>query len=350
MPLFLDLHKAGDYETKPTVEEIKKNHIADLSVQKKYGVRFIQYWINEDQGMVFCLMEGPDKESCAAVHREAHGNMPCNVIELKGGDYKIYMGEEGKANQFDIVENSDGTFDSGTRIFIAVELLPLENISASYKIIRDAFTTFHGREISYPSDLVLAVFNSAHQAAGWATTILKQLKKIKKTEVQIGISAGYPITDKHNFFEAGVNLAHRLCDVAIDGHVFVAANVKGLSGTSFENDKTDTVRIITLQEEKFLNRLLDIIQPSLDQPDFNVEDICKQIGISRPQLYRKIVSLTGMAPNNFIKELRLKKAFRLIKRNKGNIAEVAYETGFNNPSYFSTVFQRRFGILPSQLS
>ena len=350
MPLFLDLHKAGDYEAKPTAEEIKKNHIADLSVQKKYGVRFIQYWINEDQGMVFCLMEGPDKESCAAVHREAHGNMPCNIIELKGGDYKIYLGEEGKANQFDIVENSDGTFDSGTRIFIAVDLLSVESISPSYKIIRDAFTTFHGREISHPGDRLLVVFNSAQQAARCAATILKQLKKINRTEVQIGICAGYPLTDKDNFFEAGVNLAHRHCDVAIDGHVFVSANVKGLSGTSFENDKSDTFRIITPEEEKFITRLLNIIHPSLDQPDFNVDSICKQIGISRAQLYRKVVSLTGMAPNNFVKELRLKKAVRLIRRNKGNIAQVAYETGFNNPSYFSTIFQRRFGVLPSQLS
>jgi AraC-like DNA-binding protein len=350
MPLFLDLHKAGDYEAKPTAEEIKKNHIADLSVQEKYGVRFIQYWINEDQGMVFCLMEGPDKESCAAVHREAHGNMPCNVIELKGGDYKTYLGEEGKANQFDIVENPDGTFDSGTRIFISIDLLPLENPSASYNIIRDAFTTFYGREISHPGDRLLAVFNSAHQATGCAATILKRLKEIKKTDVQIGIGAGYPLTDKDNFFEAGVNLAHRHCDVAIDGHVFVAANVKGLSGTSFESHKSDAFKIITVEEEKFINRLLDIIQPSLDQPDLNVDGICKQIGISRAQLYRKLVSITGMAPNNFIKELRLKKAVRLIKRNKGNIAQVAYECGFNNPSYFSTIFQRRFGILPSELS
>jgi AraC-like DNA-binding protein len=147
-----------------------------------------------------------------------------------------------------------------------------------------------------------------------------------------------------------VNLAHRYCDVAIDGHVFVAANVKGLSGTSFESHKSDAFKIITVEEEKFINRLLDIIQPSLDQPDLNVDGICRQIGISRAQLYRKLVSITGMAPNNFIKELRLKKAVRLIKRNKGNIAQVAYECGFNNPSYFSTIFQRRFGILPSELS
>jgi Protein of unknown function (DUF4242) len=86
MPLFMDLHKAEDYDAKPTVEDIKKNHIADLAVQEKYGVKFLQYWINEDAGLVFCLMEAPDKESCAAVHREAHGAMPCNIIELQGGD------------------------------------------------------------------------------------------------------------------------------------------------------------------------------------------------------------------------------------------------------------------------
>ena len=64
MPLFMDLHKASDYDTMPTVEDIKKNHIADLAVQHKYGVKFIQYWINEEAGMVFCLMEAPNKEAC----------------------------------------------------------------------------------------------------------------------------------------------------------------------------------------------------------------------------------------------------------------------------------------------
>ena len=141
MPLFMDLHKASDYEVKPTVDDIKRNHIADLEVQGKYGVKFLQYWINEDAGLVFCLMEAPDKESCIAVHREAHGAMPCNVIELKGGDYMTFIGDENRVNQFDIVENEDGTVDAGYRIIMVVDTISLSRYDALQAQIQDIAVT-----------------------------------------------------------------------------------------------------------------------------------------------------------------------------------------------------------------
>src|SRR5688572_28180422 len=150
MPLFMDLHKASDYDVKPTVEEIKQNHIADLEVQHKYGVKFLQYWINEEAGLVFCLMEGPDKESCAAVHREAHGNMPCNVIELQGGDYRTYMGEESKANEFDIVERTDGTLDTGYRIILVVDLILIDTTELPEKDIDQFIIKYGGRPVNRP--------------------------------------------------------------------------------------------------------------------------------------------------------------------------------------------------------
>src|SRR5687768_17028111 len=88
MPLFMDFHKG----LSTSAEEVKKAHIADEAVQSKYGVIYHQFWINEEEGTVFCLMEGPDKESCAAVHREAHGNMACSIVEVNPGWYKLFMG------------------------------------------------------------------------------------------------------------------------------------------------------------------------------------------------------------------------------------------------------------------
>ena len=63
---------------------------------------------------------------------------------------------------------------------------------------------------------------------------------------------------------------------------------------------------------------------------------------------RKIRELTGYSPNNFIREIRLQNALKLIESQKGNISEIGYETGFNNPSYFSKCFKRKFGVLPSE--
>jgi AraC-like DNA-binding protein len=343
----MDLHKASDYEAMPTVDEIKQNHIADLAVQKKYGVRFIQYWINEDDGMVFCLMEAPDKDACAAVHREAHGNMPCNVIELKGGDYETFMGAAGKANKFDIVENPDGTPDNGIRTLIVVEIVTSSNVSVSLKIIEDAFKTFNGRVVDHRGDRLTAAFNSAASAMRCALGLLGEVKKKDgNAELQVGVNAGHPLTENDAFFETARKRANRLCDIAVNDQLVVSSSAQELTGETAKKDHS-RIRTLTIQEERFLDRLLDIMEADLGHADCHIETICKKIGMSRAQLYRKVTSLTGMAPNNFLKELRLKRALRLLKKKHGNIAEVAYESGFSNPSYFTSIFHKRFNLLPS---
>ena len=343
MPLFLDLHKASDFEKKPTVDDIKNAHIADLAIQSNYGVRFIQYWINEEDGLVFCMMEAPDKEACAAVHAAAHGNMPCNVIELKGGDYQTFMGDQ-NANEFDIVENPNGSLDTGCRILLAVEFLTASEVIPLNRKIKEVVLSFQGREVNHAGERIIAVFNSGDDAINCASEILNGFTADATTEVQIGIHAGDPLTEKDNFFEAVLQFTNRLCDIAANRQAVISSKVKNMATHSFNEN---CMRSITQPDEKLLNRLLDTVEPTIDSTGFNIEDIGKNIGLSRAQAYRKITSLTGRSPNNFVKELRLKKAFRLIKREYGNISEVAYESGFSNPSYFSTVFQKRFGVLPS---
>jgi AraC-like DNA-binding protein len=80
-----------------------------------------------------------------------------------------------------------------------------------------------------------------------------------------------------------------------------------------------------------------------------VASICKDIGISRPQLYRKITALTGRAPNDFLRDLRLEKSLALLKQRTRNISQIALEVGYSNPSYFSKCFAEKFGCLPSEV-
>jgi hypothetical protein len=76
-----------DYHIFPliTIEDVKLAHIADQAVQDKYGVTYHQFWVNEEAGTFFCLMEGLDKETCAMVHRKAHGNVACALVEAESG-------------------------------------------------------------------------------------------------------------------------------------------------------------------------------------------------------------------------------------------------------------------------
>jgi AraC-like DNA-binding protein len=72
------------------------------------------------------------------------------------------------------------------------------------------------------------------------------------------------------------------------------------------------------------------------------------MGVSRPQLYRKTLSLTGRSPIDLISALRMVKAMSLMKSNFGNVSEIALEVGYHNPSYFAKCFQKNFGCPPSE--
>jgi hypothetical protein len=82
MPLFLDIHHHIDGLT---AEAVAGAHKRDLEVQTKYGVKYLKYWFDEGSGKVFCLVEAPNKEAAETVHREAHGLLADEIVEVKEG-------------------------------------------------------------------------------------------------------------------------------------------------------------------------------------------------------------------------------------------------------------------------
>lgn len=80
--LYMDIHKNVDGLT---AEGIMSAHQKDLEVQKKYGVNYLKYWYNEESGTVFCLVDAPSKEAAATVHKEAHGLVADEIIEVSQG-------------------------------------------------------------------------------------------------------------------------------------------------------------------------------------------------------------------------------------------------------------------------
>ena len=82
MPLYMDIHKNVEGLT---AEAVIEAHRKDLETQKKHGVKYLKYWYNEDDGTVFCLSEAPNKEAAEAVHREAHGLVADEIIQVNEG-------------------------------------------------------------------------------------------------------------------------------------------------------------------------------------------------------------------------------------------------------------------------
>lgn len=103
----------------------------------------------------------------------------------------------------------------------------------------------------------------------------------------------------------------------------------------------------TKRREDFLERLLLHIRKNLSSPELNVEELSRQMGLSRVQLYRKVSSLTGISPVELIRNTRLEAAARHLKEGNENVTQVMYEVGINSPSHFTASFRKLFGLNPS---
>jgi AraC-like DNA-binding protein len=91
-----------------------------------------------------------------------------------------------------------------------------------------------------------------------------------------------------------------------------------------------------------------VINSNLDNPEFNVNLLAEGLYISRTQLYRKFKQLTTIPVNDFIKDVKLKKAYQYLLSGNYNVNEVALKCGFNTPGYFSKCFEEKYGMLPSK--
>jgi len=101
------------------------------------------------------------------------------------------------------------------------------------------------------------------------------------------------------------------------------------------------------EEQQFLKRAIGMVEKHLDDPKFDVNLLCDKLMLSQSQVYRKIKALTDLSTSEFIRTIRLKKAAQLLQTHKYKVNQVAYEVGFNDPSYFTKCFTLLFGQKPS---
>jgi YesN/AraC family two-component response regulator len=121
---------------------------------------------------------------------------------------------------------------------------------------------------------------------------------------------------------------------------------KFTSGT-FEVKSIDKPNLSAI-DEKFIEKILTVINEHLSEEEFSIEDIAMEIGMSRAQIYRKIKALTGKSPSLYLRSVRLSKAKEMIRERKGTISEISYRVGFSSPAYFSRCYREEFGHPPSE--
>jgi class 3 adenylate cyclase len=243
MPMFMDVHDGlGD----ATMDDVADAHQRDLLVQDKYGVRYLSYWFNDPGGKAFCLVEAPTPDAVKACHKEAHGLMPHDIVEVAAPTLANFMGTIATDNA-DRVVLDDGP-DSAIRVIAFTDIegstelstrlgdaAAMEVLTAHDAIVRAQLTEYGGREIKHTGDGILASFTSVTGALRATTEIHQGASDIAHLAIKIGMSAGEPVDGSGDIYGATVNLAARICAHAAGGQTLVASTVRDLSlGKSVE--------------------------------------------------------------------------------------------------------------------
>ena len=136
--------------------------------------------------------------------------------------------------------------------------------------------------------------------------------------------------------------------LTIDNLIDNVRRLKGkFSGALKQDDKVEKIEVKG-NDEELMERIMKVVNENLSDSDFNVEKMCDEVGVSRTQLHRKLKEMTGVPTSEFLRNIRLNEAARLIRERKINITQVSYMVGFANNSHFSTAFKKYFGMSPTE--
>ena len=253
MPMYMDIHEVQG----ATAEAVAKAHAADMEVQKKYGVEYHKYWLNESTGKIFCLCSAPNPEAANLVHREAHGLLAAKIIEVAPEIAEGFLGgaEVNSAGAAIVPGGTDDHRDPGIRTVLFTDIVgsteltqrlgdevAMKVLEIHDRVVREALTALGGREVKHTGDGIMASFFSAVAAARCAARIHLALAEQRDDplvfKVRIGAAAGEPVENHQDLFGTTVQLAARLCGHAEPAQSLVSNVVAELclgKGLSFED-------------------------------------------------------------------------------------------------------------------
>ena len=135
--------------------------------------------------------------------------------------------------------------------------------------------------------------------------------------------------------------------VLINSLINNVLRLKGKFSGSQQQKETVSVKKIKGNDEVFMEHVMEVVNRHFDDSELDSELLAREAGVSRTHLQRKIKEVTGLSAAEFVRNLRLEQAARLLEEQKINISQVAYAVGFVNVAHFSTVFKKHFGVTPS---
>lgn len=355
MPIYMDIHIVPGVKA----QNVAEAHRQDLLHQDEYNCKCMTYWIDEVRESIFCLIEAPNKEAVEEMHSKAHGLTPNKIVEVSTTLVESFLGriyDPGDATTTDdgLKVFSDGAFrvlvvtKTTDPVLLQHKLGPEkanELLAAHNKVIREKLRQYDGREVEHGGNGFIISFTSASKAVSCALAIHKELPDKDVLEFAIGINGGEPIANSNKLYGDTIQLAGSMCSIARPSQISVASAVKELVAKDFQAGGK-TFLTLSPQDERLLEMLFNKLEEKWQDPDFDMEEYCHSMAMSKSQLYRKTVSLTGLSPNALLKEFRLEKAKELLKEKRYSISQITFDCGFTSPSYFTKCFKKKYGLLP----
>ena len=354
----MDVHYIPGVKAK----EVAQAHELDLLNQVDHGCKCMTYWIDENRESIFCLIEGPSKEAVEELHKKAHGMMPSKIIEVQSNLVESFLGRIYDPENAQITAEGLKVFeDPSFRILLATRVtdpLLLEQKMGKSEAndllfrqntnIREIAKAFGGRETEHAGNGFIISFSSATKAAECAISILKGIpqEEAAATGLKIGINSGEPVEKSSKFFGDTVRYALSLCGLVNSLQVAISSSVKELVSREFYQGNRNRFFSFSPQDEDFLKNLFEKLEENWQDSDLDVDDYCREMAMSRSQLYRKTIALTGYSPNILLKEFRLEAAKEMMKKQRQSISQITFSSGFTSPSYFTKCFRKKYGLLP----
>ena len=352
MPLFMDFHKIDSDAF--TEEDMYRAHLRDIAVQNKHGMIYKKYYLNLHQKTAFCLMESPNKEACIESHKEAHGIGACNVIEVsRENEFFPYMGEGGQ-NEHDLALTLSGEIDSGYRTLMLVDVIAMtEEDSILKSQIRKCIENHKGSVVKLPLNHFMVSFIDASDAILAALEIRSLFESFAhQLEYSLALATGKPVDEKgSDLFGETKNTVRTLARMGLTNTVFIDLATQTSATKGWDELELESKSILVFNDADLseIKRIEEVLYRNLSNSNFKSEHLGSELGLSKTQLYRKVSALTALTPNRLLSEVRLRSALRAIKAGSKNVSEIAYDSGFNSPTYFTRVFRNRFEVLPTAL-
>jgi AraC-like DNA-binding protein len=359
MPIFMDLHIVPGV----TARQVAEAHLSDVKIQDVYSCKAMTYWMDEEKGCVFCLIEAPDQEAVKEMHQKAHGLIPHEIIAVNPEIVRAFLG---RIQDPDVATDPNTSLkifnDSAFRIILLLKTMDSRLLQHQLgkershellllydTVVKELCRSYGGSEVYRREDGFVVSFTSHIQALDCSLAIQKKLSGIAKAiELSLALHAGVPVSKDENIFGSIIRFSRFVCSFSKQGQVIISSAVRGLFKDNDWNLTLGAEKITTFTsgDEAFLEDLSDTLSKHWQNPEFDAPEFCDRMSVSKSQLYRKCVSLTGLSPNSLIREYRLLRALELLRKEDRNIAQTTFDTGFSSASYFTKCFQTRFGLQP----